>query len=201
MTPCTAAVTTPSPTSVSDTMMTPTILTSSGRYFNLLAPRSIDVSIGEIAHALSHICRFTGHTKQFYSVAEHSYHASFLVPPEHAMAALLHDAAEAYIGDVASPLKALLPDYKAIEARVEAAVFGYFGLHPVLPPCVKTADLIMLATEQRDLMPDHSDDWAILKGITPLPQPIIPMPPQTARYCFLDRYFDLANMTKARAAT
>ena len=175
--------------------MSPTILTSSGRYFNLLEPIAKHVNIGEIAHALSHICRFTGHVRTFYSVAEHSYHASYLVDREHALAALLHDAAEAYIGDVARPLKRLLPDYKAIEARVEAAVFSHFKLPAQLHASIKKADLIMLATEQRDLMPEHADNWACLHGIEPLPQTLNPMPSQTARYCFLDRYFELTSET------
>ncbi len=171
--------------------MTPTIMTSAGRYFNLLEPNHQHVGIGEIAHALSHICRFTGHVRTFYSVAQHSYHASYLVPPEHALAALLHDAAEAYIGDVASPLKRLLPDYKAIEEKVEAAVFRHFNLPAKFDPCVKQADLIMLATEKRDLMPEHVDTWDCIHGIEPMPQTLQPMPPQTARYCFLNRFFEL----------
>lgn len=171
--------------------MQPTILTSAGRYFNLLQPNPHHVSIGEIAHALSNICRFTGHVSEFYSVAQHSYHASYLVPPEYALAALLHDAAEAYVGDVASPLKHLLSQYQAIEARVEAAVFQHFCVPMPLDPCVKRADLIMLATEKRDLMPAHLDDWPCLDGIAPLPQVLVPKPPKTARYCFLDRFFEL----------
>jgi len=173
--------------------MKPTILTSSGGYFNLLEPDPMHVNIGEIAHALSHICRFTGHVRTFYSVAQHSYHASYLVDREYALQALLHDAAEAYIGDVASPLKRLLPDYKAIEERVESAVFQHFKLPAVLHPSVKQADLIMLATEQHDLMPQHDDQWASIKGIEPMPHPLVPMPPQTARYAFLDRYFELTR--------
>jgi len=171
--------------------MKPTILTSAGRYFNLVDPNHRHVCIHEIAHALAHICRFTGHVRTFYSVAQHSYHASYLVPPEYALQALLHDAAEAYIGDVASPLKHLLPDYKAIEAGVEAAVTRHFKLPAVLHPSVKRADLIMLATEQRDLMPAHADVWECIQGIEPMPQPIAPMAPQSARYCFLDRFFEL----------
>jgi 5'-deoxynucleotidase YfbR-like HD superfamily hydrolase len=116
-----------------------------------------------------------------------------LVDREHALAALLHDAAEAYIGDVASPLKHQLPDYKVIEDRVEAAVFKHFNLAKPFHPSVKRADLIMLATEQRDLMPEHGDRWACLQGIEPMPQRLDPMPAQTARYCFLDRYFELTS--------
>lgn len=175
-------------------MMQPTILTSTGRYFNLLAPSPNDISVDAIAHALSHICRFTGHVREFYSVAQHSYHASYLVPPEHALAALLHDAAEAYVGDVASPLKHLLPEYKSIEAGVEAAVCAHFDISLPLDPCVKHADLIMLATEKRDLMPWMlSDNWDILANISPQPKPLVPMSPLTARYYFLSRFEELTN--------
>ncbi len=171
--------------------MTPTILTASGLYFNLLNPEESDISIQDIAHGLSHICRFTGHVRTFYSVAEHSYHASYLVPPEHALAALMHDAAEAYLGDVASPLKRQLPDYKAIEARVEAAIFARFSLPATLPDCVKHADRVMLATEKRDLMPAHRDTWTDLHGIEPMPMLIVPMSPETARHKFFERFLDL----------
>lgn len=172
--------------------MTPTILTRSGHQFNLLQPGASRIEIADIAHALSNLCRFTGHTREFYSVAQHSVHVSHLVPPEHALAALLHDATEAYLGDVSSPLKHQLPAYRDIEARVEAAVMTRFGLTVPLHPSIKAADLVALATEKRDLMaPDR--DWDCLAHSQPDPQRITPMPPELARTLFLSRYLDVAN--------
>jgi uncharacterized protein len=173
--------------------MNPDILTCSGSYFNFLEPEECAVDIKTIAHALSHICRFTGHVREFYSVAQHSVMVSYLVEPEHALAGLLHDAPEAFIGDVAAPLKQLLPDYKAIEKRVEAAVLGAFGLPAKLPESVKRADLIMLATEQRDLMPAIDHTWQTLQGIEPMLAKLTPMKPNEAKTLFMIRFAELTN--------
>lgn len=170
----------------------PDILVRSGCYFDFVAPENNEVLISDIAHALSHICRFAGHTRSFYSVAQHSVLASRIVPEEDAMAALLHDAAEAYLGDVARPLKQLLPDYKAIEARIEADVFAKLGLPVPLPKSVKYADLVLLATEQRDLMPAHDDEWCLISGITPLIDRIEPWTPEYAKEAFIRRHQELS---------
>lgn len=120
-----------------------------GSYFDLAALDASGVTIETIAHALALQCRFNGHCPLFYSVAEHSIHTSFLVPPEHALAALMHDAAEAIVGDLPSPLKRMLPDYRAIEERVHAALAARFGLPATVPAAVLAADHAMLIAEKR----------------------------------------------------
>ena len=83
-----------------------------GEYFDLLEPDRSVYTINTIAHALSNLCRYTGHVNRFYSVAEHSVFVSLAVPKKFALEALFHDASEAFLGDVSSPLKKLLPEYK-----------------------------------------------------------------------------------------
>jgi hypothetical protein len=177
--------------------MKPEILTVTGDYFNFLQPRLRALSIVDIARALSRICRFTGHTTEFYSVAQHSVFVSHLVPKEHALAALLHDASEAYLGDVSSPLKQLLPDYRAIEAGVEREIAAEFGFHYPLHPCIKDADLCMLATERRDLMPKALDSrrdeaaWFGLRDYAPLNGRITAWDSNTAYDHFTKRFWAL----------
>lgn len=166
----------------------PTIMIVSGVYFDLEDPESSEFGIEDIAHALAHICRYAGHCRTFYSVAQHSVLVSYVVPQEHAFAGLMHDAAEAFIGDMTSPLKILMPDYRRIEARIEAVVFARFGLPAKLPQCVRDADRVLLRTEQRDLMNANGHRWSFTEGIEPLPERIEPMAPPEAKTAFLTRY-------------
>lgn len=172
--------------------MSPDIQTSTGRFFHFDRPVVNTWDIHEIAHALSNLCRFTGHCREFYSVAQHSVLVSHIVPPAHALAGLLHDAAEAYVGDMASPLKMLMPQYKDVERALDAIVSRAFRLPYPMPECVKEADLIALATEQRDLMP-AGVKWEMLEGIRPRDLPIKPQLPREAFNGFMARYRELTG--------
>lgn len=169
----------------------PTILLFGGAYFDLLDPEGSAFTIEDVAQGLAQCCRFAGQCRRFYSVAEHSVHVSTILEPEHRYAGLMHDAAEAFLGDVTKPLKLLLPDYRAIEARVEAAVFARFAVPTPLPLAVKDADRIMLATEQRQLMA-NGEAWAMTGGRRALPLAIPAWPPEEARERFLERFGALA---------
>ncbi|MDJ0922104.1 MAG: HD domain-containing protein [Henriciella sp.] len=172
-----------------------TMVTNSGVYFDFLDPDPDTIWPSDIAHGLAKTARFGGQTRDFYSVAQHSVLVSQIVPEEHAFAALLHDAPEAYIGDMVGPLKQLLPEYKTIEKRVEAAIAERFGL-PVdafSHPEIKTADLRLLRTEQRDQTTRPDDDWSGLDKFEPLPLPIIALPWRAAFEQFVFRYLELRS--------
>lgn len=169
------------------------ILTASGRHFSYLDPRPEDIHILDIAQGLASEARYNGHTRGFYSVAQHTWLASHIVPRQFALEALLHDATEAYCKDIPRPLKELLPDYREIEERVDGAIRATFGLPASMSPEVKHADIVLLATERRDLMPLDATPWAILEGVTPLPRKIAAMQPSRAQAQFLKRYVELTT--------
>ena len=124
---------------------------------------------------------------------QHSYLASQIVNPRLALEALLHDAAEAYCKDIPRPLKYMLPDYQAIEACVEAAIRERFKLPAQMSPEVKRADLILLATERRDLMPADDTPWPILEGVTPLERKISAAHTGRALSMFIRRWVALTQ--------
>lgn len=138
------------------------MLTYTGARYWPAAPQAADVRIIDIAHHLSMLCRYTGACRRFYSVAEHSVLVSQIVPPEHALCGLLHDAPEAYTNDINKPLKRSLPDYQRIEELNWTVIAGKFGLPWEMPEAVHEADYVMLRTEQVRLMPycEFTDDWA-----------------------------------------
>lgn len=184
------------------------ILTRSGRKFDLANPTADMVDPTDIAHSLSMQCRFNGHTRHFYSVAQHCYLVSDMVPAEHRLAALLHDATEAYVGDLVRPLKEGMRHfanshgdeclYDLTERRVWIAICQRFDLDPILPDCVKHADLVALATEKRDLMPEHPEPWPCLEGIDPSATPIDPWQPSQAAIHYHGRLLELLATTHRR---
>lgn len=168
------------------------IVTSEGKEFEFGNPDLDIITIEDIAESLAKECRFTGKCRGFYSVAQHSVLVSQNVPPHLAMEGLLHDAGEAYCKDLSYPLKAMLPEYKVVEAMVESAVRSKFGLSQIKNPEIKKVDTRMLATEVRDLMPKHARHWlALPEGTQPFDFHISPMEWWTAKTWFLERYRDL----------
>jgi 5'-deoxynucleotidase YfbR-like HD superfamily hydrolase len=166
------------------------IQTFSGGRFDFLRPETSVFDIVDIAHSLSRICRFTGHTNQFYSVAQHSVLVSENVPADQALAGLMHDASEAFLGDVSSPLKALLPDYRAIEQSVVSEIAFRFGLPVAMSADVHAADRRLLYTEMRDLMPYPAEGPYHAQA---LPETIAPLPMEAAFDLFMARFQQLAK--------
>ena len=156
-----------------------------GNRFYPAEPRIDRVEIEDIAHGLAYQCRFNGQTKVFYSVAQHSILVADLVPPPLKLAALLHDAAEAYLGDMVKPLKVLMPMFSVLEDAVTRLIADAFSLDFSDYAAIKRADLISLATEKRDLMPYSTEEWDYLTGIAPLAEPLQPLPPAQAKEAFL----------------
>jgi hypothetical protein len=168
--------------------------TYSGRKFFPCDPRQEEIFIEDIAHALSNQCRFNGHTECFYSVAEHCWHCSYAVPPEDALEALLHDAAEAYLGDLIRPLK-MLPDlggaYLKLEERVEACIAARYKLTYPWPDSVRHADEAVITAEMEQIIAARDKGHLHDSSVTADIQLKCWYPPQ-AKAMFLLRYEELS---------
>lgn len=142
-----------------------TIRLRSGRYFDLSDPQPDQIEFSDIAGALSKICRFGGQIERFYSVAEHCYHCGLVamhdgLSPDAIKAVLLHDATEAFVGDMVKPLKVMLPEYSEIELRVERAIEQKFDVDfAAHAEAVREIDFAMLIAERRAMFSVDDVQW------------------------------------------
>jgi hypothetical protein len=169
------------------------IVTYTGRRFYPLDPNPQDIDILDIAHALSNTCRFTGHTKEFYSVAQHSYLVSLILGKEQALAGLLHDASEAYLCDISTPVKhsRMFEAYRLAEDWLQGMIFLRFGIRQTeIPEDVREADRFVGVLEGRTLMPhDPGSFWMDSDEARYLPQDHMACwDPQKAKIKFLSRF-------------
>jgi hypothetical protein len=175
----------------------PYLQTVSGRWVNPFDPDPEQLDAGDIARALANQCRFGGHSRVFYSVAQHSVIVSRLVEerggdPEDAFAALMHDASEAYLGDMPHPLKHRSPlgaAFKAAEDHLEQALRERFRIKADVP-AIKRADRALLATERRAFSAERWT-WPELDGVEPLDLELAAWPPDEAARVFAERYAEL----------
>lgn len=173
------------------------IQTFTGVAFYPQDPRVSEVVIEDIAHSLSQQCRYNGHIKRFYSVAEHCLHLSYAVSEENALMALLHDASEAYIGDLVRPVKdePKLKEFKEIENRLfsviaEALVPGN-PKGTCIPAEVNEADTRILWNEKEQCFhTKEPQSWEL--PYSPLKDVVIRFhDPFIAEMMYLERYREL----------
>ena len=177
-------------------------LTFSGNFYDVQNPRRSVVSLVDIAHSLSMQCRFNGHVRQFYSVAQHSVFVSRIVPSVWAAEALLHDASEAYLGDMIRPLKQQMDSYSRLEKIWEIVIGSVYCLcsdsHVV--SAVKLADRIALVTERKYLQGVQSsslpwdEDWLAIKPDDEHWTP--PLLPDAAEKLFVDRCVEIGLVAR-----
>ncbi len=159
----------------------PVIRTFTGKYVNPFDFKIEDVDIEDIAHALSMLCRFGGHCKQFFSVAQHSLHVCQCIENfDLKLTGLLHDASEAYLVDVPRPIKKYLTNYKDIENRIQAVISEKFNLVYPFPEEIHLSDEQQLVFEWENIM---ISDWDDCNGMC--------MDPYVAKKWFLKMYNSL----------
>ena len=167
--------------------------TFTGQHINFQDASSNTFLIEDIAASLSKQCRYNGHSIKFYSVAEHSVHVSHLV--EHAtrskheaLHALLHDASEAYLGDITSPLKKILPDYKALEREFEIAIGKSFKTGTEITTLISEYDQHLAEKEMNELM----NTVYFVENLTNRIITIHCWEPEYAELQFLKRFYKLS---------
>lgn len=167
------------------------IQTFSGKKFYPLNPKIEDIEILDIAEALSKQCRFSGHIKEFYSVAQHSVYVSYLCNKEDALCGLLHDASEAYLVDLPKPIKdsGLFDNYKIFEKTLQDLVYQKFCNVSIEPKSVKIADMIMLSTEAKSLLNNIHEEWQL--PTDPLDFIVSGFSPDKAKEMFMNRFEEL----------
>lgn len=165
--------------------------TSTGRQFFPMDPRPEEIHIEDIAAALSKMCRFSGHSTRFYSVAEHCVLLSQVASPAAAFDALMHDASEAYLSDVIRPIKPFLANYREIEERLERAIAERFSLTWPLPAEVKRLDNAILADERDQAMATPPADWRLPEP--PLGVTLQFWSPKEAECKFIDAFLRLSR--------
>jgi len=184
----------------------PYLQTVSGRWVNPFDPDLGQLDAGDIARALANQCRFGGHSRVFYSVAQHSVIVSRLVEErggdaEDVFAALMHDATEAYLGDMPHPIKhrsALGAAFRQAEDQLEEALRDRFRIKADVPE-IKRADRALLATERRAFSAE-SWHWPELEGVEPLDLELTAWPPDEAARAFAERYAELDARRSAPAS-
>ena len=167
------------------------ILTYTGKRFFIAIPELWDFCLEDIAHSLSQLCRFTGHTKELYSVAQHSVLVSRLVKPKNKLAALLHDAPEAYTNDLSRPIKSWLDGIKKLERQLTEAIYEKFKVEYFDRLEIRRADNIVGLTEMRDLMP--AMDYPGFYNEKPMEAKIVPLCSKDAEALFLQEYYALTG--------
>ena len=165
--------------------------TFTGVAFWPMDPHPDEVNIADIAHSLAHQCRYGGHSKMFYSVAEHCVLLSHAVPAELAFSALMHDAAEAYLVDVPRPIKRFLGGYRDIEKALEAVIMPKFGLPYPIPELVMEMDTQILTDERQQLMATPPLPWGT--DMKPLGVTCLGYVPHEAERRFLARFEELSR--------
>ena len=175
-----------------------TINTYNGHTIDYLNPNPNEIDIRDIAHNLSFENRFMGQTKKPYSVAQHCVIGSIILErvtdPKFALQFLLHDATEAYVKDIPTPLKRLLGDsYSSIESRFHDAIMAKFGIVDYAHDIVKGMDLIMLKTEKEQLLKHSIVYWPHLENVTPLTIQIEPWHYKVAERKYLEQFKRLTN--------
>lgn len=181
-------------------MLEPWIETHSGKKMYFLDPTPDMIDIDDIAHSLSLQCRFSGHTSRFYSVAEHSINVASELADEGLeiqLQGLLHDASEAYLLDVPSPVKQYLGGYKEMEEKLMRAIFTKFGVKWPMSIMVKEADHVMLKREAKVLIPSQGASWVDdFPTIWETDRPIDAHQPPYIKEAFLDWFKYLMKEVK-----